>query len=434
MSAEKPVFRAAGCRVETQPYDEHSRLVSVYGEAGATATLEAPGYRHTRLTDLVRKRHLSWQDGSVEIEIPGDGRAWLMVFDPPPDVSIFDYRPEPLLEVPGSEPVAARFPVVDVHAHLGLGDADAAERVRLMNSVNVAVAITGGFADRGDTTADTARRFVAAAPGRFLAAATVDWSLVRRTNGGALLAERLHEDVTRHGAVLVNEAHDKGFGVDDHGVGPVPADPIHLDDLRLDPFWAAAAELGVPVIVHCGDDIATYRPWDARNEALRRLYRAPWSRRRPGGLSQQEVHARRDRVLTRFPRLRLVAAHLDGYGERLDVLAASLRRHPNLYVELGARHRVLARQPRHAARFLREFAGRVLFGGDRAQDAGTYREQFRVLETDDDAFAPLDPVDPGPLYGLDLPDDVLTELYRDAAARMLPGVAALLSAPGRPTA
>ncbi|MFD0884424.1 amidohydrolase family protein [Streptosporangium algeriense] len=415
-------FHADGCEVTAERFGENAFLVTVDGPRGEQVLLKAPGWRHTKLTDLVAKRHLTWDDGQVLIDIPAGRPAWLMVFDPPPQVSIFDFDPDPVLLTPRSPVERARFPVVDIHAHLCLASQTAAERVALMDELNISLVVTSAFAERKETTADSARRFSDVAPGRFRAAATVDWSLASRPGGAALMAGRLASDVAEHGAVLVGEMHDKGFGVDDPGAGPVPEDPMYLDDPRLDEFWAAASDLGTPVIMHCGDDIAFYRPWDERNEALRRLYLAPWSRRRSGGLSHEEIHDRRDRLLTRFPRLTVIAAHLDGCAERLDLVEERLRRHPNLHLELGARHRTLARQPRHAARFLERWAGRVLFGGDKVQDRTAYTEQFRVLESDDDAFRPAGHVEPWPLYGLGLPDEVLRALYSETALRLIPAL------------
>ncbi|QPP05836.1 amidohydrolase family protein [Streptomyces bathyalis] len=424
-SSGAPEFRAEGCTVSTEPYGRHAHLVTVDGPRGEQVLLKAPGWRHTVITDLVRKEHLTWGEGEVMIRIPEGRAAWLMAFTPPPEVSVFDYAPTPQLRTPQTEVSCARFPVVDVHAHLTLDEEQPGQRLGLMRELNIAAVVTSSFADRGETTAGSAE-LARAAPGRLLPAATVDWSSARRRGGAERMAESLASDVREHGAVLIGELHDKGFGVDDPGTGPVPEDPLFLDDPRLDPFWEAAAALRLPAIVHCGDELAAYEPWDSRNEALVRLFRKPWARRRPGSLGHGEVHERRDRLLKRFPGLTVIAAHIDGSGERLDTVEERLRLHPGLFVELGACHHVLARQPRHAARFLDRWRDRVVFGGDRVQDRATYREQFRVLESDDDAFHYRGRQDPWPAYGLALPDDVLRAVYSGTAARLVPAAAEAL--------
>ena len=60
---------------------------------------------------------------------------------------------------------------------------------------------------------------------------------------------------------------------------------IPVDDPRLDPLWAAAGELGVPVTIHVADPIAFFRPLDARNERWEELREHPdwhfWPTRPP---------------------------------------------------------------------------------------------------------------------------------------------------------
>jgi predicted TIM-barrel fold metal-dependent hydrolase len=416
-------LRAAGCAVRVEPYDEHASLVTVDGARGDRVLLEGPGWRRTRLMDLVTGRRIDWRDGQAMIDIPEHRAAWLMVFRPPPEISVFDYDPECLLELPSTAPARARFPVIDVHAHLTMSGQSAAERLRLMDELGIQTVVSSAFADRQESTEATVEGFARHAPTRLRTAATLDWSLVREPGGVASLVETVTADVRERGAVLVGEMHEKGFGVDDLGAGPVRPDPVFVDDRRLDPLWETLAGLRVPVLMHCGDDLAVYQPWDARNESVRQLFRSPWSRRRAGGLSQEQVRRRRDEVLARFPGLTVIAAHLDGSGERLDALAQRLSVRQNLYVELGARHHVLARQPRQAARFLRAWGHRTLFGGDRAQDRQTYLDQFRILESDDDAFRTRDHAEPWPLYGLALPDDVLAQVYLRTAQEVLPAVA-----------
>src|SRR5262249_20166290 len=50
---------------------------------------------------------------------------------------------------------------------------------------------------------------------------------------------------------------------------------IAVDDPRLDPLWARAGELGVPVLIHVGDPVAFFQPLDSLNERWDELERTP---------------------------------------------------------------------------------------------------------------------------------------------------------------
>ena len=41
---------------------------------------------------------------------------------------------------------------------------------------------------------------------------------------------------------------------------------LAIDDPRLDPLWATAGELGLPVLIHIADPVAFFEPLDETNE------------------------------------------------------------------------------------------------------------------------------------------------------------------------
>ena len=41
---------------------------------------------------------------------------------------------------------------------------------------------------------------------------------------------------------------------------------VAIDDPRLDPLWATAADLALPVVIHIADPIAFFEPLDPPNE------------------------------------------------------------------------------------------------------------------------------------------------------------------------
>jgi predicted TIM-barrel fold metal-dependent hydrolase len=95
---------------------------------------------------------------------------------------------------------------------------------------------------------------------------------------------------------------------------------------------------------------------------------------------------------------------------------------PNLYAELGAVLYDFGRQPRVAHDFLLKYGNRVLFGKD-AYEPSEYPYYWRVLETKDDYFDYYRNYHAfWKLYGLDLPDEVLKDIYYRNALRITPGL------------
>ena len=71
---------------------------------------------------------------------------------------------------------------------------------------------------------------------------------------------------------------DLGLYLDDPG-----GTRVLPDDPRLAPVFAAAGELGLPVLIHTADPVAFWDPVDARNERYEELHVHPeWSFSGPG--------------------------------------------------------------------------------------------------------------------------------------------------------
>jgi hypothetical protein len=95
---------------------------------------------------------------------------------------------------------------------------------------------------------------------------------------------------------------------------------------------------------------------------------------------------------------------------------------PNVYGELGAVLYELGRQPRGARDFLVKYGQRVMFGKDTVE-ASEYPYYWRVFETADDYFDYYRDYHAfWKMYGLDLPDDVLKQIYFKTALAVTPGL------------
>lgn len=348
-------------------------------------------------------------------------------------IRLADYRPRSVLRGATHEVLRPRFPVVDAHNHLGpafggdWSDRTAAELLATLDDAGVEtlVDLDGGF---GDGLSREVERWQRVAPERLVVFAGLDydgWS--RDPAFGETEAARLRDSVGR-GARGLKVWKLLGLRARDPG-GRLVA----VDDERLDPLWATAAELDLPVVIHIADPIAFFQPLDATNERYEELSEHPdwhfWPTRPPGEPDApgfptfDELLAGFDRLVGRHPRTTFVGAHVGCAAEDLGLVSRSLDAHPNLSVDIAARLGELGRQPYSARAFFVRHADRILFGTDAAADPTVYRLHYRFLETWDESFDYGTEDVPGQgrwqVHGLGLPDEVLRAVYRDNARRVL---------------
>jgi uncharacterized protein len=136
------------------------------------------------------------------------------------------------------------------------------------------------------------------------------------------------------------------------------------DDPRMEPYWALAEELDIPVGIHIGTGPPGVIYLGAAN------YRA----RMHSALTIEEVAAK-------HPKLRVYIMHA-GYP-MIDDLLAVLFAHPQVYVDVGV---IVYTQPRAAFyRYLQTivdagFENRVMFGSDQMVWPGTIERAITVVE------------------------------------------------------
>lgn len=140
-------------------------------------------------------------------------------------------------------------------------------------------------------------------------------------------------------------------------------DGVAPDDARMEPYWAVADELDVPVAVHVGPGRPgeSHAGYGARGSLM-------------SALTLEEI-------LVRYPRLRVYVMHA-GYP-MLDDLLALLYNHSHVYVDVGS---IVYAEPRAAFyRYLQGiveagFGNRVMFGSDQMVWPEVIEQSIAVIE------------------------------------------------------
>jgi hypothetical protein len=352
-----------------------------------------------------------------------------------------EFRPESELKAPVHNVDRAKFPCVNVHTHpFKLTDAELAEMVQAMDASNIALSVSlDGQA--GPDFPQHYRRLTKTYPNRFVVFVRMDyrgngekelpatWD-VNKPGFGLQMADKLTAAV-REGASGLKLLKDLGLIVRDQD-GKL----IAPDDRRFDPVWQRAAELNVPVLWHCADPIAFFKPTNEKNERWEELYRHPeWSFHGKDFPTHQSLIDARNRVIARHPKTTFLCAHMADIPEDLAKLGGYLDQYPNMNVEIAARVSELGRQPYTARKFFLKYADRILFGTDGVPPVSELTPHWRFLETFDESFPyednPFPPQGFWTIYGIGLPDDVLKKVYHENARRLIPGVREALDASGK---
>jgi uncharacterized protein len=337
-----------------------------------------------------------------------------------PRMSVEEYAPVSTLRVPGEAVTRARFPFVDVHGHQG-GERSAAQvetLVREMDELNLAVMVnlSGGSGEALVRNRESLQR--AGAENRFVVFANLDVRGLDEPGWGERAADQLERDVREGGASGLKIFKNLGMDLTDAAGRRVPT-----NDPRIDPVWARAGELGIPVLIHTGEPIAFFDPIDERNERWLELTQFP-RRARPADRypSWDTVMGEQHDLFRKHPGTTFISAHLGWMGNDLGRLGALLDEIPNMHVGLGAVIYEIGRQPRFARAFFERYQDRILMGKDSyAQEE--FHVYFRIFESEDEYFDYYRRRHAfWQMYGMGLPDAVLRKIYYENALRLIPGI------------
>jgi predicted TIM-barrel fold metal-dependent hydrolase len=332
------------------------------------------------------------------------------------------------------EPWRRQVPIIDLHGHIAADAIDEAIRAMDANFIHLTVQLTPGR--NAEQFRASKALFDEKGRGRFLLYVNdVYRNFPIEEPGYGEKVARIVEECAALGARGLKISKTLGLYWKDRDGKIIP-----VDDPRLDPMWAACGRLGIPVSIHTGDPKAFWLPPDERNERWEELRLHPeWSFYGDQYPPREEVLAQRNRVIARHEGVTFVGVHFGNNPEDPDYVAALLRKHGNLHVDISARLGEIGRHdPAKMRAMFLEFQDRILFGtdfmvsrdgyilgaGPRLRDEAEVKKFFeahwRFLETDARQVDHPTPIQgTWKIDGIGLPREVLEKIYFRNAARLL---------------
>jgi len=362
----------------------------------------------------------------------------------PQPLDLSQFEPKSMLQVHESHIERSKFPLIDFHTHISgsaksergvelsadrqyLGTPEELLAVMDRKNIRAMVNLTGGY-EHG--LAQAVAKYDRIHPGRFYTFAEPSYSRCKEPDYPRVQAQAI-EQAHRDGARGLKILKTLGLYLRENVTSGTL---IKIDDPRFDPMWDACGRLNLPVAIHVSDPLAFFTPTDRFNERYEELNHHPdWSFYGGDFPSNAELLEARNRVMARHSKTSFVVLHAGNCAEDLQNVSKTLDRFPNMHIDIAARIGELGRQPRTTRKFFDKYQDRILFATDATPHGDEYPQQvfndklyeiyFRFLETEDEYFdyapAKIPPQGRWRIYGINLPEAILSKVYYENAARVL---------------
>ena len=333
------------------------------------------------------------------------------------EMSFEEYNPTSTLVVPENKIVKAKFPFIDVHGHqYRMAEQDLAPVIAAMDTLNMGIMVNLSGRS-GENLIKSVKNIKDHYPNRFVVFANINFDGVGKDGWIETTVAQLREDVN-NGARGLKIYKSLGLRNTD-----VDGNRIAVNDVRLDPIWALCGELNIPVLIHTADPKPFWDDFNGDNERWLELKTRPNRKRGANNPAPwEQLMTEQHEMFKKHPNTCFINAHMGWLANDLGKLGKLLDEMPNMHVGIGAIIAELGRQPRFAKQFFIKYQDRILFGKDswKPEEFPTY---FRVLESADEYFPYHKKYHAfWPMYGLDLPDEVLKKVYYKNALRIVPGL------------
>ncbi|WP_223548529.1 amidohydrolase family protein [Aestuariivivens sp. NBU2969] len=333
------------------------------------------------------------------------------------EMSFEEYNPKSTLVVPGKVVKRAKYPFIDIHGHqYRMSTQDLSPVIAAMDTLNMQIMVNLSGRS-GNHLKQAVENIKNNYPNRFVVFANIDFNGAGAPGWIEKTVTQLKEDV-KQGARGLKVYKSLGMYSKD-----ADGKRLAIDDVRLEPIWETCSELGIPVLIHAADPKPFWDEFNADNERWLELKTHP--RRKRGAnnpVPWEKIISEQHNMFKKHPKTTFINAHMGWFANDLGALGKLLDEIPNMNVGIAAIIAELGRQPRFAKAFFIKYQDRILFGKDswKPEEFPTY---FRVLETADEYFPYHKKYHAfWPMYGMDLPDEVLKKVYYKNALRIVPGL------------
>ena len=326
----------------------------------------------------------------------------------PENFRLIDFKPVSIFNTPNTKITAAKFSVIDMHAHAWHLNSDISDWLLRMDKANVEKTVVLSF--------ETGRNFDAIINqyqphhNRFSIWCGFDYTGYDSDPNWTNNALQELRRCKSAGAQGVGELGDKGLG--EYYSSPVPGIGMHLNDVRMEPLLQECGRLSMPVSIHISDPIWMYMPMDVHNDGMMNAYH--WRIEMKEGMpGHAALLLTLEDAVQKHPGTTFIACHFANCTHDLQLLGNMLDKYNNLYADISSRLKEVATVPRYAARFIEKYQDRLLFGSDVGYDSA------KTMEYATDIYEHHIFKYHWPLYGLELSDNILEKLYNGNAGKIL---------------
>ncbi len=327
-----------------------------------------------------------------------------------------NYRPESIYKTPKSDITKASYPVIDMHSHDYVStQQEIKEWINTMDKAGIqkTILLTCATGKNFDSVVTKYKKYA----DRFELWCGFDYTGIENKDWEINAVQEL-ERCYKLGAKGVGELGDKGEG--ELYSKPTPGVGVHIDDVRLRPLLKKCAELHMPVSIHVAEDEWMYKTPDSTNDGM--MNAAQWhvNVNISSKLNHDELVYSLENAVRQNPETIFIACLLANCCTNLEMIGNLLDKYPNLYADIAARFAEISPVPRYTAAFLTKYQDRLVYGTDMGTEASMYAITYRILESDDEHFYEIDLFNyHWPLYGLNLPKEILEKIYFLNAQKIL---------------